>query len=218
MSKGMEQMNQTVTFDRQRSRLSGPPPSPMVGDESAVSALADGSTAASTGLAAALALWDGRWWVLHTKPRQERVLAKTLASVGVRHFLPLLRRYRTYGHRRASFTTPLFPGYVFLCGDESDRLAALRTNRIARVLEVPDQDALRRELSHVGRIVDGDCPVELYPGLREGCRCLVISGSLAGLEGVVLRRRGRWRVYVAVTFLGQSAELEIEPDRLQIVD
>lgn len=216
--KIMGQMNRTVTLDRQKPRPFGPPPPPMPSDESAGSALADGSTAVSTGVVAGLALWDGRWWVLHTKPRQERVLAKTLASAGVRHFLPLIRRCRTSGRRRVDFATPIFPGYVFLCGDDADRLTALRTNRIARVLEVPDQDGLRRDLSHVWRIVDGDCPVELYPGLREGCRCQVISGSLAGLEGIVLRRRGPWRVYVAVTFLGQSAELEIEPDRLRVVD
>ena len=46
----------------------------------------------------------------------------------------------------------------------------------------------------------------------------MVSGSLAGLEGIVLRRRGPWRVYVAATFLGQSAELEIEADLLRILD
>ncbi len=211
-------MNQSVTLERQGLGCSGSPFPPPPDAESTGSELADGLPAASTSVAALLALWNARWWVLHTKPRQERALAKTLASVGVRHFLPLIRRYRTYGRRRVGSTIPLFPGYVFLCGDEADRLAALRTNRVARVLEVPDQDGLRRDLSHVGRIVDGDCPVELYPGLQEGCRCQVISGSLAGLEGIVLRRRRPWRVYVAVTFLGRSAELEIEPDRLRILD
>jgi len=165
-----------------------------------------------------LTSWDGRWWVLHTKPRQERVVTRTLAAGGVRHFLPLIRRRRIYGRRRVDFTTPLFPGYVFLCGDEADRLAALQTKRVARVLDVCDQDRFRQELAHVGRIVDGDTPAELYPGLRAGVRCQVISGSLAGLEGIVLRRRGPWRVYVSVTFLGQSAELEIEPDRLRLLD
>jgi len=214
----MGKMNQSVAFETPGSRISGSPIPSLPDTESVRFASEDGSTPLSAGVAAVLALWEGRWWVLHTKPRQERVLAKTLANVSVRHFLPLIRRRRTDRHRRVDSTIPLFPGYVFLCGDEADRLAALRTNRIARILEVPDQDRLRRELSHVGRIVDGENSVELYPGLRNGSRCQVISGPLTGLEGIVLRRRGPWRVYVAVTFLGHSAELEIEPDRLCVVD
>jgi len=214
----MEQTDQPVAYeDPGLDPLVAPIPR-SIDDDSSQCTSAGQSTPMPGGVVAMLASWEGCWWVLHTKPRQERALAKTLAHVGVRHFLPLVRRCRTYGHRRVESTIPLFPGYLFLCGDATDRLAALRTNRIARVLEVPDQDRLRRELNHVGRIVEGDCPVELYPGLRDGCRCQVISGPLTGLEGIVLRRRGPWRVYVAVTFLGQSAELEIEPDRLRVMD
>jgi hypothetical protein len=35
---------------------------------------------------------------------------------------------------------------------------------------------------------------------------------------VVIRRRGPWRVYVGVDFLGQSAELEIDPMLLEVID
>ncbi len=44
----------------------------------------------------------------------------------------------------------------------------------------------------------------LFPQLAVGVRCRVVGGSLSGLEGVVLRR-GPWRVYVGVEFVGQSA-------------
>jgi len=45
-----------------------------------------------------------------------------------------------------------------------------------------------------------------------------VRGTLGGLEGVVIRRRGPWRVYVGVDFLGQSAELEIDAADLVILD
>ncbi len=160
----------------------------------------------------------GRWWVLHTRARNEKAVAAILSRRQVQHFLPLVRHTRTYGGRVKRAEIPLFPSYVFVCGGLEDRLVALQTNRVAHVLEVADQEQLKHDLRHVWLAVQGDDPIDLYPGLRTGCRCRVSSGSLAGLEGVLLRRRGLWRVYVAVDFLGQSAELEIDPAMVEVLD
>lgn len=160
----------------------------------------------------------GRWWVLHTKARNEKALAADLEKVGVLTFLPLVKGRRTSRGRPKPTRIPLFSGYVFLCGGPEARLAALRTNRIAKVLEVADQDRLRADLIQIQRVVESEEPVDLYPRLRRGARCRVVRGTLSGLEGTVLRRRGMWRVYVGVEFLGQSAELEIDPDLLDIID
>jgi transcription antitermination factor NusG len=161
---------------------------------------------------------EGRWWVLHTRARNEKAVAASLEKLRINHFLPLVEHRRIYSGRVHLVKIPLFPGYVFLCGGSEDRLAALRTNRIANVLEVGDQERLKTDLRHIQRVVESNEPVELYPRLRRGCRCRVTSGVLAGLEGVVLRRRGPWRVYVGVEFLGQSAELEIDPMLLEVID
>jgi transcriptional antiterminator RfaH len=160
----------------------------------------------------------GRWWVLHTRARNEKTVSAALKRAEVQHFLPLIQRMRRYGGRIKRIEIPLFPGYVFLCGTPEDRLIALKTNRIANVLEVPDQEQLKHDLHHICKAVAGDQPIDLYPGLRTGARCRVTSGSLAGLEGVVIRRRGPWRVYVGVDFLGQSAELEIDASLLEMID
>lgn len=179
-----------------------------------------GSSAENRSQAAqpAVAEFIGRWWVLHTRSRNEKIVASELQRQQVSHFLPLVRAQRVYSGRRRVVEIPLFPGYVFLCGDDASRQAALRTDRVAHVLEVPDQDRLRADLCRIQRVVESDVPVDLYPRLRTGTRCRVLSGSLAGLEGVVLRRRGPWKVYVGVHFVGQSAELEIDSSLLEVID
>lgn len=161
---------------------------------------------------------SGRWWVCHTRARNEKALSSELARAGVQHFLPLVSKRRRYGTRTRCVDFPLFPGYLFLCGDLGAREFALRTNRLAHVLEVPDQDQFRSDLNRIYRVVHSDEPADLYPRLHRGTRCRVRRGSLAGLEGVVLRRPGLWRVYVGVEFLGQSAELEIDPEFLELLD
>lgn len=160
----------------------------------------------------------GRWCVLHTRSRNEKKVAEHLARRGIQHFLPLARYRRTYGGRTKEVSIPLFPGYVFLCGGLEDRYEALRTNRVANVLEVASQEQLAHDLRQIERVVQSDKPVDLYPRLKKGARCRVIAGSLKGLEGVVLCRRGPWRVYVGVHFIGQSAELEIDSRMLEVLD
>jgi transcription antitermination factor NusG len=161
----------------------------------------------------------GNWFVLHTRSRNEKAVADDLERMKVQHFLPLLRKPRAYAGRvRRVVDLPLFPGYLFVCGDRDARDAAMRTNRIAHVLDVPDQEGLRNDLRQVWRVVNGDEPIELYPRIRRGARCRVRGGSLSGLEGVVVRRQGPWRVYVGVDFVGQSAELEIDPELLELLD
>src|SRR5262249_28002079 len=85
---------------------------------------------------------DKVWWVLHTRPRQEKSLARQLYSGRIPYYLPLIpRRWRLRG-RLVTSHVPLFPGYVFLFGDRQERLSALMTNRVVRVLDVPAQTNL----------------------------------------------------------------------------
>jgi transcription antitermination factor NusG len=160
----------------------------------------------------------GRWWVIHTKSRMEKALAADLERLKIGHYLPLLQTRRRYGGRVFDMSLPLFPGYLFLCGQEDDRYATLMTHRAAQVIPVVDQERLKHELRQVYRVTISDEPVDLYPGLRAGQRCRIASGSLQGIEGVVIRRRGLCRVYLGVEVLGQSAELEIDPALLEIID
>jgi len=161
---------------------------------------------------------NGNWYVLHTRARNEKATAADLTRLGIQNFLPLIRYRRRYGGKRRRVEIPLFPGYLFLCGERSDREEALRTNRVAHILDVSDQARLREDLRQIHRVVTSDETVDFYPRLRRGTRCRVIAGSLEGLEGVVIRRNGPWRVFVGVEFLGQSAELEVDPTVLSIID
>jgi transcription antitermination factor NusG len=160
----------------------------------------------------------GRWWALHTRARNEKLVATALAQRGIPHYLPLVSLQRNYGPRRVTVELPLFPGYLFLLGGADECAAALRTRRVAMVLRIDGQAQFRDELRQIHRVVESGESVDLYPGLQEGRRCRVISGSLAGLEGVVLRRRSSSRMYIAATVLRQSAVIEIDCALLEPLD
>lgn len=178
----------------------------------------EGADSVGTGAVPAIGSYRGCWWLLHTKPRQEKALLRDLKRREVEAYLPLVKQRRSYGSRSVIVEIPLFPGYMFLCGTEEDRYIALTTNRVVRVIDVADQRRLVAELHQIDQLVERGESVDMYPGLKEGRRCSVTGGALRGLCGVVLRRRGVSRMYIGVEILGQSAVVEIDCALLEPIE
>jgi hypothetical protein len=159
-----------------------------------------------------------RWWVAHTKARFEKQFAWDLARREIPYFLPMIQRTSFSGGRRRRGLMPLFPSYVFFCGDDSARLAALVTDRLCQVIEVADQETLKRELTSLHRAIVSGMTIDPYPFAVVGSRCRVSGGPLRGVEGTIVRRDGIERLLLEVHMLGRGALVEISPDLLERVD
>lgn len=159
--------------------------------------------------------FPGRWWVAHTRPRQEKALAWDIFRTGGCYFLPMYEKVKRSRGRRWTSVLPLFTGYLFLCGDEKARLRALETNRIAQLIVVPDQAGLVTELIGIQRLLAGGLAVDPFRRLTCGAPCRIRTGPLAGLEGRIERRKDRLRFIVSVTILGQGASVEIDADWIE---
>ncbi len=162
-----------------------------------------------------LAEFQGVWWVAHTKPRQEKALAWDLLHAEGSYYLPMYELVKRSRGRRWVSVLPMFTGYVFLCCDEAHRLRALETNRIARLIPVPEPARLVTELTHLQQLVSSGLSIDPYTSLKKGSACRIRSGPLMGLEGQVERRKDRTRFIVNVTILGQGAAVEIDADWLE---
>jgi transcription antitermination factor NusG len=150
------------------------------------------------------------WWVLHTRPRAEKALARRIAQQGVPFFLPVYKKqWRSQGRRFCSFL-PVFPSYLFLQGDALVREVALETNLVARVISVPDQKQLHDDLARIYRLIDAGLPLNPEQRLLEGTVVEVTSGVLEGMEGKVLRHGKGLRLFVEVKFLQQGVSVEVE--------
>ncbi|MDB5325199.1 MAG: transcription antiterminator [Phycisphaerales bacterium] len=157
----------------------------------------------------------GEWWVAHTKPRTEKALAWDLTAKGVPYYLPLARRTIVSGGRRRTAMHPLFPSYIFFCGDDVARLAVLTTKRVVNTLPVRQRDAFVSELEavHSALSVNGD--LTIYPHVAVGKRCRVARGPMRGVEGVVVKDNDVLRIVLQVSIIGQGASLEISAADLE---
>jgi transcriptional antiterminator RfaH len=153
---------------------------------------------------------DRHWWVIHTKVRQEKAFARNLVQFEVPFYLPLVAKENLIRGRRVSSYIPLFSGYVFVYGSEHERISCLTTNRIANVLPVRDGDKLRQELEQVERLIESDAPLTVERWIQPGQRVRIKAGSMVGIEGTVVSRRRRSRLFVEVSLLQQGVSLELD--------
>lgn len=161
-----------------------------------------------------------RWYVAHTRSRNEKILAEELGRLRVPYYLPLAQRItRSPSTKRISKSfIPVFPGYVFFNASEEQRYTALRTNRIAHVLDVPDQVQIVRELTQIQALLATQKDFSVLPKLKKGDWGRITSGSLMGLEGVITQLSGRFRLTMNVTILGQSVSVEVERHTVEKID
>ena len=129
------------------------------------------------------------WTVAYCKPRQEKALGWDLCRRDVSYFLPMVMRQTSSGGRRRRNLYPLFPSYLFLAGDESERMSALRTDRIVKLIEVSEaeQSRLQREIAYIETALRNQPEsLELYPRLVPGNWVRIKSGPMKDVEGVVV--------------------------------
>src|SRR6476660_6649659 len=134
------------------------------------------------------------WSVAYCKPRQEKALAADLCRLDVPYFLPMVQRETSSGGRRRQNLYPLFPSYLFFAGQEHERIAALRTDRIVRIIEVSssEQSEFRQEIASL-EIALRHFPdsIELYPRLDPGVRVRITTGPMKDVEGIVLQAQNK---------------------------
>lgn len=160
----------------------------------------------------------GEWFVLHTKSRQEKVVAESLAAMGVGYFLPLLHQVRYYGQRKFDVELPLFPSYVFLRGTRIAAFEANRVKRIAQIITVHNQPSLDWELSNLYQAIASGADLNPYPFLVAGTPVEVRSGPFRGLQGVVDSHARQNRLILQVHMLGRAVCLEVDAALLDPID
>lgn len=152
-----------------------------------------------------------RWYVLHVKPRSEKVTAEWLAHYKAFHHLPTYVKMKKVQRRKVCTVLPLFPGYVFARMDAWQRRAMLETNKIVRTIEVAQPRQMIHQLRQIARAARrAPMPDALVPRaetFHAGEYVRVTAGPFYGLRGYIERTTSR--LYLNVDILGRSVEIAI---------
>ena len=159
------------------------------------------------------------WYAVYTCPRHEKSVALQMERQQVPCFLPVYKSVRRWKDRQKQLELPLFPGYVFVQMALKDRLQVLQTSGVVQLVSVHGKpipladlevEALRTGLAR-------NIVAEPHPYLRVGRRVQVQNGPLAGLEGILIRRKDKFRVVLSIHLIERSVAVEVDESAIQPV-
>jgi transcription antitermination factor NusG len=150
------------------------------------------------------------WFALQVRARSEELTACTLKQKGYDSFAPAFQSRRVR-HDRSKLVNPaVFPGYIFCRFDPATRFAVLNTAGVNQIVGfggaiTPIEDS---EIDNIKRALAEEVTYVSY--LSVGQRVRVVRGSLAGLEGILIRHDSSFRVVVSIQLLQRSISVSID--------
>jgi len=155
---------------------------------------------------------EARWFAAYTAPRHEKHVSQQMRRRGIQNFLPLYKSMRRWKDRRKELELPIFPGYVFVRIAPRERMGVLQAPGVVylvsfqgRPAALPDVeiDTLQRQLSQGGGF-------QPHPFLTIGRRVRVHSGPMAGVEGILIRKKDKFRIVISIEMIRQSVAIEVD--------
>jgi transcription antitermination factor NusG len=163
---------------------------------------------------------NGDWHALYTRHQHEKSVAQILASKSHEVFLPLIGTTHQWRDRAKQLCLPLFPSYVFIRGGLDRRVQVLSTPGLIHVVGWAGHPAIipQDQIDAVRQMIESLLHVESHPFLQSGDRVRVEAGPLKGIEGVLVRKKNKYRLVVSVDLLGSSAAVEIDNSSVKRID
>ncbi|MEE4379904.1 MAG: transcription/translation regulatory transformer protein RfaH [Candidatus Competibacteraceae bacterium] len=161
-----------------------------------------------------------KWYVAHTKPRQELRAKDHLERQGFKCFLPLIKQKRIRKSQRIERIEAFFPRYMFLHLDLArDGISPIRSTQGViglvrfgdRVADVPEP-----LIENLLAAIDAQSGLIGIPErtFKQGEAVVIETGSFAGLQGIFQAPRGEDRAAILLEILGSSREVVVARDAL----
>lgn len=153
------------------------------------------------------------WYAIYTRSRHEKRVAAQLAEKKIPTFLPLRVEVHRWQDRYKKVDMPLFRGYVFAQyqHESAARISILRTTGVVRIVGFGPQDAAvpGEQIETLQRLLETRQLLHRHRYLQVGERVKVITGALAGVEGILVRVKKRDRLVIAIEPIRQAVAVEL---------
>jgi transcription antitermination factor NusG len=161
-----------------------------------------------------------QWFAAYTTPRHEKHVGEVLAERNIEYFLPLYRTVRQW--KKSSpimLELPLFPCYLFVRISRSARGTVLSLPGVVSIVgsarEPWPLPQLEVEALRIGAKLGKAQP---HPYLRVGERVRIKSGLMAGVEGILVRKKNEFRFVLTLEAIMRSVAVEVDASELESVD
>ncbi len=154
---------------------------------------------------------DASWFAVYTSSRHEKCVAKHFDERRIENFLALYQREHHWRKRSSvQLELPLFPNYVFVHIRPQQRIPVLGVPGVLGIVggrmpsALPDGEI---EALRAGLALSSFQP---HPYLAAGERVRIKGGAMAGMEGILLRRKNELRVVLTIELIQRSVAVEMD--------
>lgn len=160
-----------------------------------------------------------RWYAAYTSANHEKRVAEQLSQRFVDQFLPTYTSLRRWKDRRVNLELPLFPGYVFVRIALRDRFRVLQVPGVAKLVGFGGLPTALPEWEIEGLRTSLALGIHVKPHsfLTIGRRVRVKNGPLAGLQGILKKRKNRTRLVVSIELIQRAIAVEMREADLEPV-
>jgi transcriptional antiterminator RfaH len=162
------------------------------------------------------------WYLVYSKPRQERLADENLLRQGYESYLPLIRTRRRVRGAYRPVVEAMFPRYLFVCLDQvTDDWGPIRsTVGVSGLVYFGQRPAhIPLELIETLRQHVGEDGVHELPqreiGVGDAVR--IVDGVMAGYSGICQARTGKERVAVLLHVAGKASMVNVPVGHLERV-
>ena len=152
------------------------------------------------------------WYAAYTCAHHEKRVAQQLEERQIEAFLPTYRSVRRWKDRKKVLELPLFPSYIFVQLEAHRRLDLLRLPGVLGLVTFQGKPATvaSAEIENLRHGLSDLTVVHPHPYLKAGRRVRVRCGAMAGVEGVLVRKRDQSRVVLSISLLQRSVSVDID--------
>jgi transcription termination/antitermination protein NusG len=160
---------------------------------------------------------SSHWYAIYTNSRHEKVVARQLTERHIETFLPLYRSWHRWKDRRKQVELALFPSYVFVKIGAQEKLRVLQVSGVVHLVSFNGQLAAlpEHEIDVLRNGLENHVYAEPHPYLRVGRKVRVVRGPMAGTEGILVRKKDKYRVVLSIDVLMRSVAVEVDGGDLQ---
>jgi transcription antitermination factor NusG len=130
------------------------------------------------------------WYVLYTKPRNEKKVAKLLEGKNIEVYCPVREEIKQWSDRKKKILEPIFRSYIFvkLENYKQDNVAVLSTPGAVRFLWWTGKPGIVRnnEIQAIKDFLDNYKNAEITVEIEKGQTIIVNEGPLKESHGTVL--------------------------------
>lgn len=133
------------------------------------------------------------WFVIYTKPRQEKKVTEQLLAIGIDAFCPTITTIKQWSDRKKKVTVPLINSYVFVQLEEANRLNVFKAPGVVRFVHWLKKPAIVREneIVTLKELTEKTVCNVTIDHLTIGDEFLIPSGVFKDKKGVIQETRGK---------------------------